>query len=66
MNEATAQPVEEVEGDMPGRERDLSKIGVHHSSLERSVRHRVEAELRARILDLGVVVPNPGRVMYGG
>jgi ATP-dependent Lhr-like helicase len=75
MNEATREPVEEIEGDVPARERDLSKIGVHHSSLERSVRHRVEAELRSgqlrtvvcsSSLELGVDIGFIDRVMIVG
>lgn len=75
MNEATEEPVQEIEGDVPRRERDLSKIGVHHSSLERSVRHRVEAELRSGALrtvvcssslELGVDIGFIDRVMIVG
>lgn len=52
MAEAEPEPgsVEEVDVEAPRREADLSKIGVHHSALERSVRHRVEASLRAGVL----------------
>jgi ATP-dependent Lhr-like helicase len=40
------QSIEEVNGQTRERQYD-SRIGVHHSALERSVRHRVEAALRA-------------------
>jgi ATP-dependent Lhr-like helicase len=50
--EAAGEPADAV--DVPGEARETSlrdrKIGVHHSSLERSVRHRVEAGLRAGTL----------------
>lgn len=67
--------VEEVEGEAPRREIDLSKIGVHHSALERSVRHRVEAALRAGTLrtvvcssslELGVDIGFIDRVLIVG
>jgi ATP-dependent Lhr-like helicase len=50
--EAAGEPASEVDvietaREQPARDR---KIGVHHSSLERSVRHRVEAGLRAGTL----------------
>lgn len=57
------------------RERDLSRIGVHHSALERSVRHRVEAALRAgelravvcsSSLELGVDIGFIDRVLVVG
>ncbi len=38
--------VEAIEGDAAVRDSD-ARIGVHHSALERSVRHRTEARLRA-------------------
>jgi ATP-dependent Lhr-like helicase len=41
------EQVEEVGPDATPRPRSDAKIGIHHSALERSVRHRVEAELRA-------------------
>ena len=75
MGLATQEHVEEVEGEEPRREYDLSKIGVHHSSLERSVRHRVEAELRAgklrtvvcsSSLELGVDIGFIDKVMIVG
>ena len=40
------ESVEEVNGQTRERQYD-SRIGVHHSALERNVRHRVEAALRA-------------------
>ena len=40
------ESIEEVNGQTRERQYD-SRIGVHHSALERSVRHRVEAALRA-------------------
>jgi ATP-dependent Lhr-like helicase len=40
------ESVEEVNGQVRERQYD-SRIGVHHSALERNVRHRVEAALRA-------------------
>ncbi|MFZ1124815.1 MAG: DEAD/DEAH box helicase [Candidatus Baltobacteraceae bacterium] len=39
--------VEAIAPDATPRPRSDAKIGVHHSALERSVRHRVEEELRA-------------------
>jgi ATP-dependent Lhr-like helicase len=41
------ESVEEIGPDAAPRPRSDAKIGIHHSALERSVRHRVEAELRA-------------------
>jgi ATP-dependent Lhr-like helicase len=67
--------VEEVAGDDSRRSYDLSSIGVHHSSLERSVRHRVEAALRAgklrtvvcsSSLELGVDIGYIDRVLVVG
>jgi len=67
--------VQEVEGEAPRRSYDLSKIGVHHSSLERSVRHKVEAALRAgelhavvcsSSLELGVDIGYIDRVLVVG
>ncbi len=67
--------VETVAGDEPRPERDLSRIGVHHSALERSVRHRVEAALRAGALrtvvcssslELGVDIGFIDRVLIVG
>ena len=67
--------VEEIEGEVPRRDYDLSKIGVHHSALERSVRHRVEAALRAgklhtvvcsSSLELGVDIGFIDRVLIVG
>ncbi|HET9030433.1 MAG TPA: DEAD/DEAH box helicase [Candidatus Aquilonibacter sp.] len=67
--------VEEIEGEAPRRDYDLSKIGVHHSALERSVRHRVEAALRAGTLhtvvcssslELGVDIGFIDRVLIVG
>lgn len=55
--------------------RDLSSLGVHHSALERSVRHRVEAALRAgrlrtvvcsSSLELGVDIGFIDRVLIVG
>ncbi len=67
--------IEEIEGEAPRRDIDLSKIGVHHSALERSVRHRVEAALRAGTLrtvvcssslELGVDIGFIDRVLIVG
>ena len=67
--------VEEVGEDSTAAPRDLSKLGVHHSALERSVRHRVEAELRAGVLhtvvcssslELGVDIGYIDRVLIVG
>ncbi|MBV8638975.1 MAG: DEAD/DEAH box helicase [Candidatus Eremiobacteraeota bacterium] len=77
MSEATAEEntVEEIDGEAPRRDYDLSKIGVHHSALERSVRHRVEAALRAgrmrtvvcsSSLELGVDIGFIDRVLVVG
>ncbi len=72
MGEGT---VADVDGDEPRRSYDLSRIGVHHSSLERSVRHRVEAGLRAgklhvvvcsSSLELGVDIGFIDRVLVVG
>ena len=66
--------VEQVEATQPRRMHD-SRIGVHHSALERSVRHRVEAELRAgrlhavvcsSSLELGVDIGFIDRVLVVG
>lgn len=66
--------VEEVEGTESTRTYD-PRIGVHHSALERSVRHRVEAALRAGTLrtvvcssslELGVDIGYVDRVMIVG
>ncbi len=43
-------PVAVVSPDALPRPRTDAKIGIHHSSLERSVRHRTEAQLRAGLL----------------
>jgi ATP-dependent Lhr-like helicase len=43
-------PVAVVNPDALPRPRTDAKIGIHHSSLERSVRHRTEAQLRAGLL----------------
>ncbi len=70
-----ADEVQTIAGEEPKRERDLSAIGVHHSALERSVRHRVEAELRAgrlrtvvcsSSLELGVDIGFIDRVLVVG
>jgi ATP-dependent Lhr-like helicase len=46
-----AQPkVAELTPDAVPRPRSDTKIGIHHSALERSVRHRTEAQLRAGLL----------------
>ncbi len=77
MSEATGGEgaVEDVDTDTPRRDYDLSKIGVHHSALERSVRHRVEAALRAgklqtvvcsSSLELGVDIGFIDRVLIVG
>jgi len=69
-----AMNVEEVE-ESSAPPKDLSKLGVHHSSLERSVRHRVEAALRAgelravvcsSSLELGVDIGFIDRVLIVG
>ena len=44
--EGEGVPIETLEGDAAPRQSD-ARIGVHHSALERSVRHRTEARLRA-------------------
>ena len=73
MRQAT-ESVEESSGD-EGPARDLSALGVHHSALERSVRHRVEAALRAGTLrtvvcssslELGVDIGFIDRVLIVG
>jgi ATP-dependent Lhr-like helicase len=77
MNESTPEEesVEELDGSAPRRDYDLSRIGVHHSALERSVRHRVEAALRAgklrtvvcsSSLELGVDIGFIDRVLIVG
>ena len=43
-------PVEIANPDALPRPRSDRRIGIHHSALERSVRHRTEAELRAGLL----------------
>ncbi|HVA27451.1 MAG TPA: DEAD/DEAH box helicase, partial [Candidatus Baltobacteraceae bacterium] len=67
--------VEEVGEESSAPPKDLSKLGVHHSALERSVRHRVEAELRAgrlhtvvcsSSLELGVDIGYIDRVLIVG
>lgn len=71
----SAESVEEIAGEEPRRDYDLSRIGVHHSALERSVRHRVEAALRAgklrtvvcsSSLELGVDIGYVDRVLIIG
>jgi ATP-dependent helicase Lhr and Lhr-like helicase len=66
--------VEEVAPDRAPRASD-ARIGVHHSALERSVRHRVEAALRAgrlhavvcsSSLELGVDIGFIDRVLIAG
>ena len=66
--------VEQV-GAENGAPKDLSRLGVHHSALERSVRHRVEAALRAgklrtvvcsSSLELGVDIGFIDRVLILG
>ncbi len=66
--------VEEIESNEPARTYD-TRIGVHHSALERSVRHRVEAALRAgslhtvvcsSSLELGVDIGFIDRVLIVG
>ncbi len=66
--------VEAVDGGPPQRSYD-PRIGVHHSALERSVRHRVEAALRAgelravvcsSSLELGVDIGCIDRVLIVG
>ncbi|HET7813753.1 MAG TPA: DEAD/DEAH box helicase [Candidatus Baltobacteraceae bacterium] len=66
--------VETVEADQREKQYD-SRIGVHHSALERSVRHRVEAALRAgklstvvcsSSLELGVDIGYIDRVLVIG
>lgn len=68
------EDVEEIAGDPRPRTYD-ARIGVHHSSLERSVRHRVEASLRAgklhavvcsSSLELGVDIGYVDRVLIVG
>ncbi len=77
MSEATEEEgaVEEIDGETPRRDYDLSRIGVHHSALEHSVRHRVEAALRAgklrtvvcsSSLELGVDIGFIDRVLIVG
>ncbi len=70
-----AHAITEISGDAPQPTRDLSRIGVHHSALERSVRHRVEAALRAghvrtvvcsASLELGVDIGFIDRVVIVG
>jgi len=76
--EAAGEPAEETElitsapKEKPARDR---RIGVHHSSLEKSVRHRVEAQLRdgtlrtvvaSSSLELGVDIGFIDRVLLLG
>ncbi|HEV7179177.1 MAG TPA: DEAD/DEAH box helicase [Candidatus Baltobacteraceae bacterium] len=76
MAQATAdrESIEEIEGLESTRTYD-PRIGVHHSALERSVRHRVEAALRAgklhtvvcsSSLELGVDIGFIDRVLIVG
>ncbi|MBV9271242.1 MAG: DEAD/DEAH box helicase, partial [Candidatus Eremiobacteraeota bacterium] len=67
--------VEDVNADAPPERTYDSRIGVHHSALERNVRHRVEAGLRAgrlktvvcsSSLELGVDIGFIDRVMLVG
>ncbi|HEY0797933.1 MAG TPA: DEAD/DEAH box helicase, partial [Candidatus Baltobacteraceae bacterium] len=68
--------VELIGEDAKARPRSDSKIGIHHSALERSVRHRVEARLRdgslhtvvcSSSLELGVDIGHIDRVcIFGG
>ena len=64
----------EIAGDLPPR-RETTRIGVHHSSLERNVRHRIEAALRhgalhtvvcSSSLELGVDIGFVDRVVVVG
>ena len=43
-------PAAELQPDAVPRPRTDARIGIHHSALERSVRHRTEAQLRAGLL----------------
>ncbi len=70
----TQTGLEEI-GEEPAPRRYDSRIGVHHSALERSVRHRVEAALRAGTLrtvvcssslELGVDIGYIDRVLIVG
>jgi ATP-dependent Lhr-like helicase len=74
MREAMNEGIEEIENEQTPA-RDLSSLGVHHSALERSVRHRVEAALRAGALrtvvcssslELGVDIGFIDRVLIVG
>ncbi len=74
MRQITEEGVEQV-SDENGPAKDLSSLGVHHSALERSVRHRVEAALRAGTLrtvvcssslELGVDIGFIDRVLIVG
>jgi ATP-dependent Lhr-like helicase len=47
---AEAESVAVVSPDAVPRPRSDAKIGIHHSALERSTRHRTEAQLRAGLL----------------
>ncbi len=64
----------EIAGDVP-RRREGTRIGVHHSALERNVRHRIEAALRdgklhtvvcSSSLELGVDIGFMDRVIIVG
>ena len=69
------EPAEVVREDAKPRPRSDLKIGIHHSALERNVRHRVEAQLRAgelhtvvcsSSLELGVDIGYIDRVCVAG
>ncbi len=47
MGQLAGDAAEVVREDPKPRPRSDAKIGIHHSALERNVRHRVEAQLRA-------------------
>jgi len=68
-------PVSELHADAVPRPRTDARIGIHHSALERSVRHRTEAQLRAgelhavvcsSSLELGVDIGYVDRVCIVG
>ena len=74
MREVLDAPLEEL-GEENAPQKNLSALGVHHSALERSVRHRVEAALRAgdlrtvvcsSSLELGVDIGCIDRVLIVG
>jgi ATP-dependent helicase Lhr and Lhr-like helicase len=74
MREVLDTPLEEL-GEENAPRKNLSALGVHHSALERSVRHRVEAALRAgdlrtvvcsSSLELGVDIGCIDRVLIVG